>query len=165
MVAVGGVASSADAQSRVRFPASFYDIELRESLTSGTSSKMGGAEGVRASATAPRGERAVGGFSVPESSGMSQFVVTADSMLFRNGRDRVEIAISEFTFVDEVRPMNRADLAWVRIQYTRNGTAKELFVRQYQIRNQSSLLNTLRTALINYEARRGPQTPVTPPQL
>ena len=153
------VASSADAQSRVRFPASFYDIEIRESLTSGTSSKMGGAEGVRATS---RNQSATGGFSVPESSGMSQFVVTADSMLFRNGRDRIELAISEFTFVDEVRPMNRADLAWVRIQYTRNGTAKEMFVRQYQNRNQSSLLNTLRTALINYEERRAAQTPPAP---
>lgn len=153
------VASSVDAQSRVRFPATFYDIELRESLTGGTSSKMGGAEGVRPTATAPRGERATGGFSIPESRGMAQFVVTADSMLFRNGRDVVEIAIAEFTYVDEVRPMNRADLAWVRIQYTRAGTPKELFVRQYQLRNQSQLLNTLRTAVTNYEARRAAQTP------
>jgi hypothetical protein len=155
LVALCGVTSGLDAQSRVRFPASFYDIELRESLTAGTSSKMGGAEGVRATA---RGTSATGGFSVPESQGMAQFVVTADSMLFRNGRDIVEIAIADFTFVDEVRPMNRADLAWVRIQYTRAGTPKELFVRQYQIRNQAQLLNTLRTAVTNYEARRA-QTP------
>jgi hypothetical protein len=155
LIAFCGVATNLDAQSRVRFPATFYDIELRESLTGGTSSKMGGAEGVRATA---RGGSATGGFNVPESQGMAQFVVTADSMLFRNGRDIVELAIAEFTFVDEVRPMNRADLAWVRIQYTRAGTPKELFVRQYQLRNQSQLLNTLRTAVTNYEARRA-QTP------
>jgi hypothetical protein len=152
-IAIGicGAASSADAQSRVRIPASFYDIEIRESLTSGTSARMGGAAGMRASANP---DRATGGFTVPEASGMSQFVVTADSMLFRSGRDRIELAVADFTSVQEVRAMGRADLAWVRIEYTKNGEAKEMFVRRYQVRNQAELLDVLQTVMDQHIARR-----------
>lgn len=155
LAALVGVTSSAAAQARVRLPAAFYDIEIRESLTSGTSARMGGPGGIRASASS---QTATGGFTVPESHGMSQFIISADSMLFRSGRDIIELAIAEFTGVEEVRAMGRADLAWVRIQYTRAGVAKEMFVRRYQTRNQAELLAALQAAMARH-AERQAQTP------
>lgn len=116
---------------------------------------MGGASGTRASASS---DSPTGGFRVPESSGVSQFIVSIDSMLYRSGRDIIELAIADFTSVEEVRPMGRADLAWVRIQYTRAGEAKEVFVRRYQTRNQAELLAALQAAVARHAERRA-QTP------
>ncbi len=155
VVCVGAFASVASAQSTTRLPAAFYDIELRGSMLDGASSRMGAGGINRPVAAPPRGNGIGGGIIVRENSGVSRFIITADSLLFRNGQDLLEIAASDFISVNEVHGSRTPHIAWVHLRYRHADEERDLYVRRYTVREQGALREAFEAALA---LRQAPDT-------
>lgn len=151
---VGAFASVAVAQNPTRLPAAFYDIELRGSMLDGGASRMGEGGINRPVAAPPRGNGIGGGIIVRENSGVSRFIITADSLLFRNGPDVVEIAVSDFISVNEAHGARTPHIVWVHLRYRHANEERDLFVRRYSVREQGVLRESLEAALAQRQATK-----------
>jgi hypothetical protein len=78
---------------------------------------------------------------------LSNFSVDVDSILYRRGSDRAEIAIADVIAIDEVRYPESNLRSWIRVTYATRGGHDWIYFRQVNASSQASFAATLRRAV------------------
>ena len=162
-------ASPAGAQSSIRLPAAFYDVDVREQLGVPGPGGPSNDGGVSINASRPVGSNRISAsgtrFSNSEFGGAYRFIVDVDSLLYRNGPNHIEIPISAILRVEEMGRPIRNQAVWVRVTYRLDGVPepREFFMRRTGTRDQAQLVMTLRYAMERNAIARREAAP-TPPR-
>jgi uncharacterized protein YgiM (DUF1202 family) len=137
----------------LRLPAALYDVVGAWDLGWGDSPGRGrpavtAAAVNRTVVRGPNGSVSMRNAPAPVGqAAMSQFVIAADSILYRRGADWAEIAVASVVRIEEVRWPEANQRGWVKVTYEVASGEESIFFRQSNATSQATLAATLRKAV------------------